>query len=314
MYIRKLLLVGRVRTRLLFEQLKAGWQRRDYFIQQDETFMIATYRAYLKRDPDKSVRNSYLGYTGQGSMSRKALLDSIWQSTEFRQLWGLKPLPFGALHHTRTLLIKTQLPPADIILDLGGAANGQPEGALLSLGYPYLPKELIIVDLPVDKRLGNWDPNEPDTLITEEGTRVRYIYGLMADLNMIADNNVDMVFSGESIEHVSEADAEQTIREVWRVLKPGGYFCLDTPNGALTRIESPDKFIHPEHQKEYLVHELVEMVQNVGFIVEDQKAICPMPRSLATKQFMDEEMAENMVLGDNPEEGYLFFLKCRKPA
>ncbi len=304
----------RLRMRLLLEQIKAGWQQRDYFIRHDETFLIASYRAYLQREPDKSVRNSYLGHSGQGTMSRRALLDGIWQSTEFRMRWGLTPMPFAALHTTRTWLIQEQLPPADVIVDLGGAASGQPEGAILSLGYPHVPTELMIIDLPVDKRLGNWDPNEPHTLITENGTRVRYIYGSMADLHMIGDSSVDLVFSGESIEHVSEADAERTIREAWRVLKPGGYFCLDTPNGALTRLQSPNEFIHPEHQKEYLVSELVEKVQTAGFVVEDKKAICPMPRSLATGQFDASEMAENMFLGDKAEEGYLFFLKCRKPG
>jgi SAM-dependent methyltransferase len=302
-----------LKTRLFVEQVKAGWQCGDYFIQKDETYLIAAYRAYLKRDPDKAIRNSYLGHTGVGATSRKTLLGSIWESTEFRKLWGLKPLPFGALHTARASLIQTQLPPAEIIVDLGGAAEKQPEGAILALGYPYVPQEVIIVDLPADKRLGNWDANEPDTLITDQGTRVRYIYGSMADLNMIEDSTVNMVFSGESIEHVSEADAERTIREAWRILKPGGYFCLDTPNGALTRLQSPNEFIHPEHQKEYLVSELVEKVQTVGFIVEDQKSICPMPRSLATGRFDTNEMSENMFLGDKAEEGYLFFLKCRKP-
>lgn len=61
-------------------------------------------------------------------------------------------------------------------------------------------------------------------LSTEQGTGVRYVYGSMADLHMIKNNYADMVFSGESIEHVSEADVEQTIREAWRILKPGGIF------------------------------------------------------------------------------------------
>ncbi len=287
--VKKILLLIFLKSRLIFEQLKTGWQRGDYFIRQDETFMIAVYRAYLRREPDKAVRNSYLGHTGKGSMSRRALLDSIWQSTEFRRLWKIKPQPFDALHTVRSWFIQSQLPAAEIIVDLGGAAEGQPEGAILTLGYPYVPKELIIVDLPVDKRLGNWDPNEPNTLITEQSTRVRYVYGSMADLNMIGDEYADMVFSGESIEHISETDADKTIREAWRVLKPGGYFCLDTPNAALTRLQSPDKFIHPEHQKEYLVSELVEKVQNAGFVVEAQKAICPMPRSLAAKKFIPDE-------------------------
>ena len=45
------------------------------------------------------------------------------------------------------------MPPAETIIDLGGASHGAHEGALLSMGYPYTPKRITIVDLHPDERI-----------------------------------------------------------------------------------------------------------------------------------------------------------------
>ena len=42
------------------------------------------------------------------------------------------------------------------------------------------------------------------------------------------DAQFDAVFAGEVIEHVT--DVRQTLREWWRVLKPGGVAIITTPN------------------------------------------------------------------------------------
>ena len=50
----------------------------------------------------------------------------------------------------------------------------------------------------------------------------------------------DLVYSGQSIEHVTPSDADIVIKEVARVLRPGGWFALDTPNARVTRVQQPD--------------------------------------------------------------------------
>ncbi|HEY3231396.1 MAG TPA: methyltransferase domain-containing protein, partial [Roseiflexaceae bacterium] len=143
---------------------------------------------------------------------------------------------------------------------------------------------------------------------------IHYLYRSMADLAAFKDQSMDLVISGESIEHIEEADADVVCREAYRILKPNGYFCLDTPNAALTRILSPDKLIHPEHKKEYYVHELKDKLERAGFAIVDSKGICPMPESLRSNAFDYGEMIRNIRLSDNPEEGYLFYIKAVKPA
>ncbi|MFH0963963.1 MAG: methyltransferase domain-containing protein [Planctomycetota bacterium] len=279
----------------------------------DEIFLLALYRVFLKREPDAPGLRHWLTRLRTGSLTPMGLLLAFRASPEFLRLTGRKTF-LAVLHECRLLMVKSCLPPARTIVDLGGAAPDCPEGALLSMGYPHNPDELIIVDLPPQDRFGSWHDAEPQTHRTPGGTAVRYLYTSMSDLSPIPDASVDLVFAGQSIEHVSENDTDATLAEVRRILKPGGCFCLDTPNRALTRFHVPHGFVHPEHRKEYFVSELVGKVTDCGFDVIETKALCPIPKSLKTGRIYRGEAAKNIRLGDNPEEGYLFFLKCRKPG
>ena len=182
------------------------------------------------------------------------------------------------------------------------------------MGYPHRPEEVCIVDLPPQQRLGVAGDAAPigDSVLSG-GIRVRYLYGSMADLTPFDDGSVDLVWSGESIEHVTEADAEKVVREAYRILRPGGAFCLDTPNAALTRIQSPDELIHPEHKKEYRVGEIRDLLIGAGFEVVKEKGICPMPDSLRNGVFSLKELISKRGLSDAPEEGYMFFMYGVKP-
>jgi SAM-dependent methyltransferase len=135
----------------------------------------------------------------------------------------------------------------------------------------------------------------------------------MTDLSWIPDESMDLVFSGESIEHISEEEAQIVCMQVYRILRPGGYFCLDTPNAALTRLQSPENLIHPEHKKEYLIHEIREMLGRNNFLIAEEIGICPMPVSLSQRSFDTRELVQNVGLSKNPEEAYLFFVKAVKP-
>ena len=159
------------------------------------------------------------------------------------------------------------LPRARRILDIGGVALGVPYGALVLMGYPYAFQEIVIVDLPSEDRHELYQDGQTQTTVDVAGGRVSYRYHSMTDLSSYPSASFDMVYSGESIEHITRAEAEQVLAEARRVLKPGGVLALDTPNANLTRLQQ-DAFIDPDHKYEYRHAEMAAMLRGNGFVIE----------------------------------------------
>lgn len=280
-----------------------------------ERYITLAYRVFLKRAPEPEGLRHYLAAFERGGSNWYKLARELVYSNECKEVAGLPYSPADALHRARIELVQRHLPPAKRIVDLGGASIGDNAGALLAMGYPHRPSDILIVDLPPDARLfGGNGAEAMRTHTTPEGTVVRYHYSSMGDLSPVASGSVDLVWSGESIEHVSEEEGDRVCQEAYRVLKLGGFFCLDTPNATLTRLQSPDEMIHPEHQKEYTVPELRAKLERWGFQVVESKGICPMPESVRTQRYQRTEMLANLRLSDDAENSYLFFLKAVKSS
>jgi predicted SAM-dependent methyltransferase len=99
---------------------------------------------------------------------------------------------------------------------------------------------------------------------TDKGS-VEYLYTSMTDLSAFADNSVDLVNSGQSIEHITEEDADIVLRECMRILRPGGHLCIDTPNGESTRLQQAE-FVDPDHKVEYSHGALLSKIEDAGFV------------------------------------------------
>ena len=82
----------------------------------------------------------------------------------------------------------------------------------------------------------------------------------------------------------------------------------------MTRRHVPDGYIHPEHQKEYLVGELTEKVERAGFRIETVKGICPVPESVRTGVFDLDEIVRNAGVSGDPEVSYSFYVQAIKPG
>ena len=170
-----------------------------------------------------------------------------------------------SLHQSRCDFVR-MLPRAHRILDLGGTDQAEDAGALVSMGYPYRvraahdhrPARRAIAT----NSTGTWRrrrrsvpaADRCSTGITRWSTSRR-----------IPTASFDLVFSGQTIEHITEDEARKMLAEVRRVLVPGGWFCLDTPNRRVTAMQlGPDVLSNPDHKLEYTHAHLSELLRDAG--------------------------------------------------
>lgn len=94
---------------------------------------------------------------------------------------------------------------------------------------------------------------------------VTWIENSVSDMHEVPSDGVDLLFSGQNIEHLYRDDFEGFLREANRVVAPGGYLCIDSPNRAVTQELG---YVQPQHVLELTVDEARELVNAAGFTVE----------------------------------------------
>jgi len=270
--------------------LRLGRKRRD-----DLAFVEAAHQRVMRRPVDPDMQDRLLGLLAEGR-PRRIVVEAL-----------LLQLFVERLHALRSRAV-AQLPPAEVLVDLGGASPVHPGGVLMSMGYPHRPAEITIVDLPTTT-----DHTPVEERVWGQ-TKVRCLYRSMVDLSPLPDESVDGVWAGQSLEHVTLAEARQTVREVRRVLKPGGWFCLDTPNRDLTRRQSPHGWIHPQHQMEYTPAQLQELLTDAGLELVCLRGLALMPWTQRTGLFWPGEIRPDAPGSDSPSGCYIIFATTRKPA
>lgn len=275
-------------------------------------FVDLAYQLILGRDPDQIGFQEHLAQLESKQMTRERFVSILVNSPEFKQNRLQKAL-IDVLHGARLQLIK-QFPKAEFIVDLGGSCRGRAEGALVIMGYPYSFQRLSIVELPREERhelYATHCEDYQDVVQTQRGP-VRYVFTSMTDLSAFADESIDLVYAGQSIEHVTSDEVQVVCREVRRILRPGGYFCLDTPNRLITRLQCPHQFINPDHKIEYTHPQMVHLLQETGFVIRETKGLCLTLESVRQGKFLAEECRRNEGLYDDIENCYLMYYKCQK--
>ena len=246
-------------------------------------------------------------------LSVQSFIESVRASDEFAnaiKFTEMKP----SLHQSRRQFIRS-LPPACRILDLGGIHQAATFGALVTLRYPYAFDELVIVDLPPpDKHPIFQQQTHAVQLERVESPLgpVFYHYHSMTDLSAYQDESFDLVYSGQSIEHVTEREADVVLAEVKRVLRPGGYLALDTPNGRACRLQQPE-FINPDHKVEYTHGELAFKLEDLGLVIREAKGLNYLGLSLARGVFDQSEAAANSGVYAEIEDCYLLAYVAQRP-
>ncbi len=100
----------------------------------------------------------------------------------------------------------------------------------------------------------------PETLPPE----ARWIDNPITDMRDVASGGADMVFAGQTVEHLWPHEFTGFMLEAHRVLRPRGLLVLDSPNRELTWALN---WHHPEHTMEFTVPEIRELVELAGFRV-----------------------------------------------
>jgi SAM-dependent methyltransferase len=269
------------------------------------------FNIILDREPDEAGGADYTRKLASGELSRHGVAEALAHSEEFR-----RRVPIGnvllSMHVSRSDFV-AGLPPARRILDLGGTHQGLPDGALVHLGYPYPFERLVVVDLPVEERDAIYQGGSSGAPVVSELGPVEFAFHSMVDLSRYDDGSFDLVYSGQSIEHVSEADGDTVVREAFRVLAPGGWFCLDTPNGPVWRLRSDAPMNH-DHKIEYGAGELTEKLRRAGFEVTECKGLNLMRRGVVRLQFDEAEASANPGVFAAADECLLLAVVARKPT
>jgi len=277
-----------------------------------EQAVRVAYQVLLDREPDPTGWATYVPAVREGALSRREMAQTLRCSPEFESPRTFTVHTLGpSIHMGRCRFIRS-LPKAGRIVDLGGTALGDPRGALVSLGYPYRFVNLVIVDLPSDERHAIYRSGENREVVETDRGPVTYRYHSMVDLSGFDDASVDLVYSGQSIEHVHPDEGAVVLKEVYRILRPGGQLALDTPNGRVTRL-SQAEFIDPDHKVEYTWGELSQMLTEAGFVIEWAKGLNYAGESLASGRFDVAEVAGNCGFFDAIEDCYILAVVAAKP-
>jgi SAM-dependent methyltransferase len=277
-----------------------------------EEYVGLAYEIILGRKADLPGFIAFVTQLRDRELTREQFITRLVCSTEFQQ--HRMPRDFQDVLHASRLQIIRQLPRAETIVDLGGSCAGRPEGALVILGYPYAFRSLSIVELPRSQRHSLYrDSCEEyrDPVPTHLGP-VEYVFTSMTDLRCFADATVDLVYAGQSFEHVTRDEAGQVCSEVRRILKPGGSFCLDTPNRAVTVLQCPDRLINPDHKYEYTHPELAGLLTEAGFAIREAKGLCLAAQSVREARFNELDCRQHEGVYDEIASCYLLYYRCEK--
>jgi SAM-dependent methyltransferase len=268
------------------------------------------YELVLAREPDATGTQSYLNGLQTGLISPQELTGWTVASGEW---WSVTPFSgLGpSLHFSRMMFVRS-LPAGRRILDLGGTALGNAIGALVLMGYPYEFDDLVVIDLPSDERNELYQEAAAHEATPTRLGPVRYRYHSMVDLSDYPDDSVDLVYSGQSIEHVPPEVADTVLSEVRRVLRPGGHLGIDTPNARVTRLQQCD-FIDPDHEYEYTDAEMREKLAAAGFEVVSALGLNHAGPSLSAGRFDADQVATARGMYHEIADCYLLAYVCRVP-
>ena len=163
---------------------------------------------------------------------------------------------------------------------------------------------------PVERHIGVelYSPR-PDNL----PANVQWIQNSVANMTDVASGSVDLLISGQNIEHLYYDDLIGFLRESNRVVGADGYLCIDSPNRAVTQELS---YVQPQHILELSVPDAIDLVEAAGFTVKDVFGIwnCAdgLKRHADVLSLTGDVEQRRMSARDNPSTSFIWWLVAQK--
>ncbi len=158
------------------------------------------------------------------------------------------------IHYERSRLLGRLPPGAKTICSAGCA------GAWY---FEWIEEQYGPVDLHIGVEL--YSPKPPNL-----PANVRWIANSVSNMIDVEPGSVDLLISGQNIEHLYYDDLVGFLKEANRVVREGGYFCADSPNRLITQEIG---YIQPQHVLELSAPEAIELMEAAGFSIIDVSGI-----------------------------------------
>jgi len=149
---------------------------------------------------------------------------------------------------------------------------------------------------------------------TDLPKNVRWIQNSVRAMHEIRNDSVDLMFSGQNIEHLSPSDILGFLKEANRVIRHGGFLCIDSPNRSVT---VAGRYVQPEHVLELSTDEAIRLFELAGFNVVEKYGIwlCQTATGerLAIADFDESSSHERCREAHlNPERSFIWWIVGRK--
>ena len=134
---------------------------------------------------------------------------------------------------------------------------------------------------PVTRHIGlEYYSPKPDDL----PPNVEWIANTVGNMKSVKDGEVDLLFSGQNIEHLWPQDIVGFLMESHRALRTGGVLAMDSHNRSITAVQG---WSHPEHIIEFTAEDIRTLLHLAGFDVTALRGVwlCRDPKTGASLPF-----------------------------
>jgi SAM-dependent methyltransferase len=151
---------------------------------------------------------------------------------------------------------------------------------------------------------------------------VEWLKRSVGDMTDVKDGSVGLVFSGQNFEHLFGDDAVDFLLEAQRVLEPGGWLVMDSPN---REVASALVWTQPQHTIEFTPAEASELVTLAGFDVADVRGLW-LCRDAATGGILPlwaagdadlsraEVLRRSVLASQDPANSFVWWLEAARAA